>query len=52
MDAGDRVIVLLALMALQQNRAVDLKVPKSDGSILVTSGNKTAVVKESHTTDL
>ena len=42
----------LVVMALEEDRAVDFQVPESDCTLFVTCRNKTAVLQESHATEL
>ena len=52
MDARNRVLVPLALVALKKHRAVDLHIPQSDRAILMASGDEAAIVQEGHATEL
>ena len=52
MNTRDSLLVSLILMALQQHRTVDLKVPQTDGSLLVTCCDQTAIREEGHAAEL
>ena len=47
-DAGDSFTVAPVIWAFKQDRAIDLQVPQSDGTLLVASGHQAAVWQEGH----
>lgn len=51
-DAGYRVGMITTLEGLQNDRAIDLQIPKSDCTVFVPSCNESTVGQESHAAEL